>query len=155
MSEPRPRTGRPGRSSVTYKDLQEHTGLSLSTISKYFNGLPLRESNRLAVEAAAAELGYRVNTLARSLRTQRSRTVGVLLPVLDNPFHLSIIAGIEASLSGSRRGGRGQRQPRRGREPGGVDALADRMVDGHHRGAVGARRRPARPRSPRAGCRSS
>jgi len=129
--EPRARAGRPGRSSVTYKDLQEHTGLSLSTISKYFNGLPLRESNRLAVEAAATELGYRVNTLARNLRTQRSRTVGVLLPVLDNNFHLSIIAGIEASLSGSgvgvvvsaSRGVHGQ--------PGAaVDALADRMVDG-------------------------
>ena len=131
MSEPRTRIGRPGRSSVTYKDLQEHTGLSLSTISKYFNGLPLRESNRVAVETAAAELGYRVNTLARSLRTRRSRTVGVLLPVLDNPFHLSIIAGIEASLSDSgvgvvvsaSRGAHG--------EPGAaVDALADRMVDG-------------------------
>ena len=130
MSEPRTRTGKPGRASVTYKDLQEHTGLSLSTISKYFNGLPLRESNRLAVEAAANELGYRVNTLARSLRTQRSRTVGVLLPVLDNPFHLSIIAGIETSLSGAgvgvvvsaSRDGDGQ--------AGGVDALADRMVEG-------------------------
>lgn len=131
MSEPRARAGRPGRSAVTYKDLQEHTGLSLSTISKYFNGLPLRESNRLAVESAAHQLGYRVNTLARSLRTQRSRTVGVLLPVLDNPFHLRIIAGIEASLSDSgvgvvvsaSRGAHG--------EPGAaVDALADRMVDG-------------------------
>ena len=115
---------------MTYKDLQEHTGLSLSTISKYFNGLPLRESNRLAVESAAAELGYRVNTLARSLRTQRSRTVGVLLPVLDNPFHLTVIAGIEASLSlagvgvvvSASRDVEGQQ--------GGVEALADRMVEG-------------------------
>jgi len=131
VGEPRARAGRPGRSSVTYKDLQEHTGLSLSTISKYFNGLPLRESNRLAVEAAAKELGYRVNALARNLRTQRSRSVGVLLPALDNNFHLSIIAGIESSLSGSgvgvvvstSRGARGQ--------PGeAVESLADRMVDG-------------------------
>ncbi|GAA3557547.1 LacI family DNA-binding transcriptional regulator [Microlunatus spumicola] len=116
---------------MTYKDLQEHTGLSLSTISKYFNGLPLRESNRLAVEAAATELGYRVNTLARNLRTQRSRTVGVLLPVLDNNFHLSIIAGIEASLSGS---GVGvvvsASRDGNGRLGAAVDALADRMVDG-------------------------
>ena len=130
MSEPRTRTRRPGRSSVTYKDLQEHTGLSLSTISKYFNGLPLRESNRLAVEAAAAELGYRVNTLARSLRTQRSRTVGVLLPVLDNPFHLSIIAGVEASLSAAGVGVVVSASRYGDGQPGGVDALAERMVEG-------------------------
>ena len=131
MSEPRARAGRPGRSSVTYKDLQEHTGLSLSTISKYFNGLPVRESNRLAVEAAANELGYRVNTLARNLRTQRSRTVGVLLPVLDNNFHLSIIAGIEASLSTGGVGVLVSASHSADGEPGGaVEALADRMVDG-------------------------
>lgn len=130
MSEPRTRTGRPGRPSVTYKDLQEHTGLSLSTISKYFNGLPLRESNRLAVEAAVNELGYRVNTVARSLRTQRSRTVGVLLPVLDNNFHLSIIAGIEASLSAAGVGVVVSASRDVEGQQGSVDALADRMVDG-------------------------
>lgn len=130
MSEPRTRTGKPGRASVTYKDLQEHTGLSLSTISKYFNGLPLRESNRLAVEAAANELGYRVNNVARSLRTQRSRTVGVLLPVLDNNFHLSIIAGIEASLSAAGVGVVVSASRQVEGQQGGVDALADRMVDG-------------------------
>lgn len=131
MSEARVRPGRPRRPSVTYKDLQEHTGLSLSTISKYFNGLPLRESNRLAVEAAVNELGYRVNTLARNLRTQRSRTVGVLLPVLDNNFHLSIIAGIEASLAGSGVGVLvSASHGVHGRPGEAVEALAGRMVDG-------------------------
>ena len=122
--------GREPRRTVTYKDLQRETGLSLATISKYFNGLPLREPNRVAVEEAATRLGYRVNTLARNLRTQRSRTVGVLLPALTNSFHLSVIAGVEAAL---RDGGVGVVvSPSRGAEdPGGaVDFLAGRMVDG-------------------------
>jgi LacI family transcriptional regulator len=82
----------------TYKDIQAMTGLSLSTISKYYNGLPVREKNRLAIEEAATALGYRVNAVARSLRSRRSSTVGVLLPALDNDFHLTIIAGVEAAL---------------------------------------------------------
>lgn len=83
---------------ATYKDIQAMTGLSLSTISKHYNGLPVREKNSLAIEEAAATLGFRVNGFARSLRSRRSLTVGVLLPALDNNFHLEIIAGVEAAL---------------------------------------------------------
>lgn len=82
----------------TYKDIQRLTGLSLSTISKYFNDLPVREANRLAIEEASAALGFRRNAFARGLRTKRSRVVGILLPELDNAFHMSIIAGVESAL---------------------------------------------------------
>src|SRR3954452_6840776 len=83
---------------ATYKDLRARTGLSLATISKYYNGGNLLAENRAAIEQAALELGYRVNGFARSLRTRKSRTVGVLLPKLDNGFHLTVIAGVEAAL---------------------------------------------------------
>lgn len=83
---------------ATYKDLQRATGLSLSTISKHYNGLPVRAANAAAIEEAAERLGFRVNGFARGLRSRRSRTVGVLLPALDNEFHLSIIAGLERAL---------------------------------------------------------
>jgi LacI family transcriptional regulator len=83
---------------ATYKDLQARTGLSLATISKYFNGGNVLEENRRAIEVAARELGYRVNGFARSLRTNKSQIVGVLLPKLDNEFHLTVIAGVEAAL---------------------------------------------------------
>jgi LacI family transcriptional regulator len=82
----------------TYKDLRERTGLSLATISKYYNGGNVLEENRIAIEEAALELGYRLNGFARSLRTRKSQTVGVLLPKLDNAFHLTVIAGVEAAL---------------------------------------------------------
>ena len=83
---------------ATYKDIQRLTGLSLSTISKYFNDLPVREANRRAIEEAAESLGFRRNAFARGLRTKRSSVVGVLLPELDNAFHMSIIAGVESAL---------------------------------------------------------
>jgi DNA-binding LacI/PurR family transcriptional regulator len=116
---------------ATYKDIQRATGLSLATISKYYNGGAVRPKNREAIEAAAAKLGFQINDVARSLRRGRSRTVGVLLPALDNAFHLAIIAGVERALQA-----RGvsvivcSSHPD-DRTPGtAVDALRSKMVDG-------------------------
>ncbi|TXK19383.1 LacI family DNA-binding transcriptional regulator [Homoserinibacter sp. GY 40078] len=83
---------------VSYKDIQLTTGLSLATISKYFNGGNVRPANREAIDAAVAIHGYRPNAIARGLRSGKSRTVGVLLPALDNDFHLTIIASVEQRL---------------------------------------------------------
>lgn len=82
----------------SYKDIKQETGLSLATISKYFNGGNVREANRVAIEEAARSLNFRPNGFARSLRLRRSHTLGVLLPVLQNEFHLTIIAGVEEAL---------------------------------------------------------
>lgn len=82
----------------TYKDIQRLTGLSLATISKYYSGGNVRAENRAAIERAASELDYRVNTVASNLRSGRSGTVGVLLPSLANAFHMSIIDGVERDL---------------------------------------------------------
>jgi len=82
----------------TYKDIQQATGLSLATISKYYNGRNVLPANREAIEAAARALDFRPNQHARMLRSRRSRTVGVLLPKLDNDFHLTIVAGVEEAL---------------------------------------------------------
>jgi LacI family transcriptional regulator len=116
---------------ATYKDIQRATGLSLSTISKYYNGRNVLDENRVAIEDAANALGFRINGFARNLRARRSRTVGVLLPELDNDFHLSIIAGVELALredgvsvvvSSSRAGGRPHDDA--------VELMMSKMVDG-------------------------
>ncbi len=86
------------RQPPTYKDIQRLTGLSLATISKYFNGRTVLDRNRAAIEAAADQLGYRVNTFASNLRRGTSRTVGVLLPTLANQFHLSVVVEVEKQL---------------------------------------------------------
>lgn len=78
----------------TYLDIQRITGLSLSTISKYFNGGKLREKNRLAIEKAIKVLDYRVNPIAQSLKSRRSRKVGVLIPELTSTFHTTIMSDV-------------------------------------------------------------
>lgn len=83
---------------ATFKDIRSLTGLSLATISKYYNGGNIRDENRIAIERAAADLGYRINTVASNLRRGRSRTVGVLLPSLANEFHMSVVANLEQAL---------------------------------------------------------
>ncbi|HZL03823.1 MAG TPA: LacI family DNA-binding transcriptional regulator [Coriobacteriia bacterium] len=116
---------------ATYHDIQRLTGLSLATISKFFNGGNVRSQNRQAIEAAVEELGYRVNEFARSLRTSKSNTVGVLLSELDSSFNTSIIARVEDIL---RAHGYGtiicdaHRDPRVEREA--VEFLLGKMVDG-------------------------
>ena len=113
---------------ATYKDIQRLTGLSLSTISKHFNDLPVREDNRKAIEEAARTLGFRRNAFARALRTKKSRVIGVLLPELDNAFHMSIIAGVEAALRAQSVGI--LVRAAHGGLTDGIKTLRDQMVDG-------------------------
>ena len=113
---------------TTYKDIQRATGLSLATISKYYNGRNVLEANREAIETAARELDFRPNQFARTLRSRRSRTVGVLLPALDNDFHLTIIAGVEEALRPRGISVIVAASPDPSEDP--VNLLMDRMVDG-------------------------
>lgn len=82
----------------TMKDLSRETGLGLATISKYFNGGTVREKNRVLIEAAVKKLHYVPNEVARSLKTQHSRVIGVVIPELSNAFITSIISTMEDIL---------------------------------------------------------
>lgn len=86
------------RNAATYKDIQRVTGLSLATISKFYNGGNVLAANRDLIEGAAESLSYRVNANASNLRRGMSGTVGVLLPSLLNAFHLPVIVGVEKYL---------------------------------------------------------
>jgi LacI family transcriptional regulator len=113
---------------ASYKDIQRRTGLSLATISKYYNGGTVLEENRAAIDLAVAELNFRPNAFARGLREQRSRTVGVLLPALNNDFHLTIIAGVEEALRVEGLTVIVSSSPTP--QAAAVDVLLERMVDG-------------------------
>lgn len=83
---------------ATYKDIRRLTGLSLATISKYYNGGNVLGPNRELIEKAAAQLDYQVNNVARGLRSRRSMTVGVILDELASTFNTTIVSRIEERL---------------------------------------------------------
>lgn len=82
----------------TIKDVSKLTGLSLATISKYLNGGNVREKNRQSIDEAVKTLGYRVNRNARSLKTNRTMTVGVVIPTLTIPFFGSVLSSLDQTL---------------------------------------------------------
>jgi LacI family transcriptional regulator len=87
--------------AVTLKDVAYRAGVHPATASRALNpGTRLLVSENTAgrVLAAAAELGYRPNAVARSLRTRRSHTVGVLIPDLNNPLFPPIVRGLADRL---------------------------------------------------------
>lgn len=83
---------------ATIKDVAKKTGLSIATISKYINGGNVLEKNRGVIQAAIEELNFKVNEMARGLKTNKTRTVGIALPDLNNLFFTSIVSKIEDVL---------------------------------------------------------
>lgn len=84
--------------AATIKDIANRTGLGLATISSYLNGGNVREKNKEKIEAAIKELNFEVNEVARGLKTNRTHTIGVVIPELNNIFCTEIITGMEDIL---------------------------------------------------------
>ena len=84
--------------AATMKDIARRTGLGLATISSYFNGGNVREKNRKKIEEAIEQLHYEVNEVARGLKTNATKTIGVVIPELNNVFCSEIITGMEDVL---------------------------------------------------------
>ena len=70
----------------TMKDVATTAGVSLGTVSKVFNGIPVGEEYRIKVLKAAEQLDYQLNAYARGLRSNKTYTVAVILPTLVTPF---------------------------------------------------------------------
>ena len=90
------------RSSVSLKSLAEHLGLSQAAVSFVMNRSPNAKSipqhTQELIRKAARELNYRPNHLARSLRQQRSYTIGVLVPEISEGYAALVMSGIEDHL---------------------------------------------------------
>ncbi len=83
---------------ATIKDVARRAGVSVSTVSKYINGGNVRPEYAGVIEEAIAALDFRVNPFARSLKTQRSRSIGVLLPDMRAPFFGSVSTFLDKAL---------------------------------------------------------
>ena len=84
--------------AATIKDIAKKTGLGLATISSYLNGGNVREQNRIKIEEAIKELHYEVNEVARGLKTNRTKIIGIIIPELNNIFCAEIITEVEDNL---------------------------------------------------------
>lgn len=88
--------------AVTIKDVAALAGVSTATVSRVINnGEGIKQSTRSRVLEAVAESGYRVNTIARSLKTNRSKTIGLITPEIANDFFMNIARGTEEYLEKS------------------------------------------------------
>lgn len=86
-------------SRPTILDVARRAGVSKSLVSLVIQGSPgVSDARRAAVHEVIEELGYRPNTMARSLVQQRSHILGVMLSNLQNPFFADVVAGIEAQV---------------------------------------------------------
>jgi LacI family transcriptional regulator len=86
------------RKAVSLADVAKLAGVDASTASRVLNaeaGHRVRAETRARVLAAAAELNYRPNIIAKGLRTSRTFTLGIIVPQLDNPVFPQIIEGAE------------------------------------------------------------
>jgi LacI family transcriptional regulator len=87
---------------VTIRDVAKESGFSSTTVSIVLNNAPLARYipavTKKRIERAAQKLGYRPNQFARSLRSKRSHTVGVMVFDMTDPFCTLVLRGIENTL---------------------------------------------------------
>lgn len=81
---------------VTLADVAERAGVSLMTVSRVVNDRPgVGNATRERVRQAIDSLGYRPNIVARGLKASSSRTIGLMVPDVTNPYFPEIVRGAE------------------------------------------------------------
>src|SRR5580658_6718013 len=88
--------------TITIRDVAKDSGFSSTTVSIVLNNAPLARYipavTKKRIEQAAKKLGYRPNLFARSLRSKRSHTVGVMVFDMTDPYCTLVLRGIENTL---------------------------------------------------------
>src|ERR1700728_2041284 len=88
--------------TITIRDVAKDSGFSSTTVSIVLNDAPLARYipavTKKRIEQAAKKLGYRPNLFARSLRSKRSHTVGVMVFDMTDPYCTLVLRGIENTL---------------------------------------------------------
>ncbi|WP_338366230.1 LacI family DNA-binding transcriptional regulator, partial [Enterococcus faecalis] len=80
------------------KDVTRMAGVARATVSDVMNKVRfVREAVREKVDAAIKELDYAPSALARSLKLNQTRTIGMLITASTNPFYSELVRGVERS----------------------------------------------------------
>jgi len=84
------------------KDIAALSGISIATLSRYFNGQSIRKSNEEKIRAVIEKTNYKPNIAARFMKGQRTGIIGLILPKLTHYFFSAVAEGImeEASRNG-------------------------------------------------------
>ncbi|MGQ9557031.1 MAG: LacI family DNA-binding transcriptional regulator [Desulfurispora sp.] len=86
--------------AVTIKDIARKAGVSYATVSRALNNRPeVNEKTRREIQKLAEEMGYKPNALARSLVTRESKTLGLIIPDITNPFFPEVARGAEEAAA--------------------------------------------------------
>ncbi|MCQ4080859.1 LacI family transcriptional regulator [Streptomyces sp. RB6PN25] len=90
------------RGTVTIRAVAEAAQVSPATVSRFLAGKTVRPELAERVRAVVEELGFRPNVIAQDLAQGRTRTIGVAVPDLENPYFTGILKGIghEAQSAG-------------------------------------------------------
>ncbi len=91
----------PANHTTSLKELAAHLGLNPATVSVVLNDVPGRsipQATRDRIKAAAQAMNYQPNLLARSLRSRRTLTIGILVPELGEGYHTQVMSGIGDQL---------------------------------------------------------
>ncbi len=90
----------PATTNVTLRDVGLAAGVSYQTVSRVVNELSgVSEATRRRVLKACRKLGYRPNRVAGSLRTSRSKVIGLIMADIENFFFTEVVGGVEAAAS--------------------------------------------------------
>ncbi len=82
--------------AASIKDVAKEAGVSIATVSRVLNDIDVvNEETKKKVLEAIKKLGYRPNIVARSLKTQKTRTIGILIPDISSQFYPEIVRGAE------------------------------------------------------------
>lgn len=82
--------------AISIKDVAKEAQVSIATVSRVLNNIDVvNEDTKKKVLDAIDKLGYRPNIVARSLKTQKSKTIGIIIPDISNQFYPEIVRGAE------------------------------------------------------------
>lgn len=87
-----------GGMSVTIKDVAKEANVAISTASRVINGSNnVSDGTRERVEQAVRKLGYKPNSIARSLKQKHTYSIGLVVPDIGNPFFAEVAQAVEQS----------------------------------------------------------
>ncbi|MBF7097039.1 LacI family DNA-binding transcriptional regulator [Alkalibacter mobilis] len=82
--------------SVKIKDVAREANVSVATVSRVLNNIPLvNDETKKRVLDAIEKTGYKPNAIARSLKMRKTNTFGIMIPDISRPYYTQVVRGVE------------------------------------------------------------